>query len=181
METKPATIKKNLPKLEELYSNQEMAIKTNQLQILLNQNPSQNWVKEHPIYKNKYIPIEIQEWLLTMIFTKWWVEILEVKQILNSAVVSLRLFVIDPVSGETLYQDGLGAKDFQLNKDAKTDDFSQLKQNAVMLAVPIAESLAFSDAADKFGRLFGKDLNRKNSMSYDAINDKFDKYKNIED
>jgi len=95
---------------------------------------------------------------------------------LNSAVVTIRLFVIDPTTNEIIHQDGIGAKDFQLNKDAKADDFSQLKQNAVMLAVPIAESLAFSDAADKFGRLFGKDLNRKNSMNYDTINDKFDRY-----
>lgn len=176
METKPVIQKKELPKLEELYTNQDLAIKTNKLQILLNQNPAQNWVKEHPIYKNKYIPIEVQEWLLTVIFTKWWVEVKEVKQILNSAVVTIRLFVVDPTTGETIYQDGVGAKDFQLNKDAKADDFSQLKQNAVMLAVPIAESLAFSDAADKFGRLFGKDLNRKNNMNYDTINDKFDRY-----
>jgi hypothetical protein len=157
-----------------------LALKQSEMQILLNQDPSPTWVKKHPIYKNDYIPIEVQEWLLTMIFTRWWVEILDVKQMLNSAVVTIRLFVIDPITGEKLYQDGIGAHNFQLNEGAKADDFSQLKQNAVMLAVPIAESRAFSDAADKFGKIFGKDLNRKNGMSYDKVVDKFNHEKALD-
>jgi len=172
---------KVLPKIEELYGNTELATKTSQLQILLNQEPSPTWIRKHPTYGNDYIPIEVIEWLLTNIFTKWWVEVKEVKQILNSAVVTIRLFYIDPIEGATHFQDGVGAHNFQLNKDAKADDFSQLKQNAVMLAVPIAESRAISDAADKIGKLFGKDLNRKNGMNYDKIADKFNRYDKLDD
>ena len=169
--------KKNLPKIQELYANTELATKQSQLAILCNQPPAQNWVKKHPMYGNDYIPIEIQEWLLTMIFSKWWVEILNVQQILNSAVVTLRLFVIDPTTGEKMWQDGVGAHNFQLDSGAKATEFEKLKASAVMLAVPIAESRAFSDAADKFGKLFGKDLNRKNGMNYDKLADKFNKEK----
>lgn len=169
--------KRNLPKIQELYHNVELATKQSQLQVLLNQNPSPKWIKKHPLYGNDYIPIEIQEWLMTQIFGRWWVEILDIKQILNGAVVTVRVFVKDPISGEIIHQDGAGAHSFQLNKGAKATDFNELKNESVMLAVPIAESRAFSDAADKFGKIFGKDLNRKNGMNYDKLADKFQKEK----
>lgn len=172
--------KKNLPKIQDLYGNKDLAVRNSQLQTLLNQEPSPTWVKKHPIYNNDYIPIEVIEWLLTSIFTKWWVEVKEVKHILNSAVVTIRLFYIDPISGQEMWQDGVGAHNFQLKQGSKADDFSQLQQNAVMLAVPIAESRAISDAADKIGKLFGKDLNRKNGMNYDKITDRFNHEKALD-
>jgi hypothetical protein len=162
-----------LPAINELYSNTELALKNSELQTLLNQPPSLKWIKKHPIYSNDYIPVEVQEWLLTSIFGNWWVEVRNVTHMLNSAVVTVRVYVVDPISGKEMFQDGVGAHNFQLKAGAKADDFSQLQQNAVILAVPIAETRAFSDAVDKFGKIFGKDLNRKNSMSYDKISDKF--------
>jgi len=169
--------KKNLPKIQDLYQNKELAVKQSEFAILCNQEPHPQWVKKHPLYGNNYIPIEIQEWLMTMIFTRWWVEILDIKQILNGAVVTVRVYAVDPTTGETIHQDGAGAHSFQLNKGAKATDFNELKNESVMLAVPIAESRAFSDAVDKFGKLFGKDLNRKNGMNYDKLADKFNKEK----
>jgi len=169
--------KSNLPKLQDLYNNKELAVKQSQLLVLLNQPPAPVWIKKHPLYGNDYIPIEIQEWLMTQIFGRWWVEILDIKQILNGAVVTIRLYAIDPITGETIHQDGAGAHSFQLNKGAKATDFNELKNESVMLAVPIAESRAFSDAADKFGKIFGKDLNRKNGMNYDKLADKFQQEK----
>jgi hypothetical protein len=171
---------KPLPKLEELYKNVELSSKCSQLQILLNQAPSAAWIKKHPIYKNEYIPIEVIEWLLTSIFIRWWVDIKDIKIMLNSAVVTVRLNYIDPLTGETNYQEGAGADNFQLKSGSKVDDFSQVQPNAVMLAVPIAESRAISDAADKIGKLFGKDLNRKNGKSYDHISDKFNRFQKLE-
>jgi hypothetical protein len=165
--------KKQLPAINDLYTNKDLAVKESQLQILLNQPPAPNWLKKHPTYGNDYIPIEIQEWLLTSIFGRWWVEILSINQMLNSAVVTVRVFVKDPITGEVHHQDGAGAHNFQLDSGAKATEFEKLKNNAVMLAVPIAESRAFSDAVDKFGKIFGKDLNRKNGMNYDKIADKF--------
>ena len=165
--------KKQLPAIKDLYANKELAVKESQLQILLNQPPSGKWIKKHPTYKNDYIPIEVQEWLLTSIFGRWWVEVLNVQHILNAAVVTVRVFAKDPLTGEVWHQDGVGAHNFQLDKGAAADDFSKLKQNALILAVPIAKSRAFSDAVDGFGKIFGKDLNRKNGMNYDKISDKF--------
>ena len=43
-----------------------------------------------------------------------------------------------------------------------------------MMAAPAAESYAIKDAVEKLGKLFGKDLNRKDSMGYDMLGNKFD-------
>jgi hypothetical protein len=40
-----------------------------------------------------------------------------------------------------------------------------------MKSVPAAESYAVKDAAEKIGRIFGKDLNRKDLLTYDSIAD----------
>ena len=38
-----------------------------------------------------------------------------------------------------------------------------------MMAAPSAESFAIKDAAEKLGKIFGKDLNRKDAMAYDSL------------
>jgi hypothetical protein len=35
-----------------------------------------------------------------------------------------------------------------------------------MMALPIAESYAIKDASEKIGKLFGRDLNRKDTMGF---------------
>lgn len=37
-----------------------------------------------------------------------------------------------------------------------------------MKALPTAESYAIKDAAEKLGKLFGKDLNRKDELAFEA-------------
>lgn len=167
--------KSQLPALNDLYSDQDLAIKNNDLNILLNQPPAEKWIKEHPFIKGlKYIPIERIEWLLTSIFTKWWVEIIESKLIGNSVALTIRLFVLDPITGETLHQDGIGASPLQTDKDAGAIEFNRLKSGAVMMAAPAAESYAIKDAAEKFGKLFGKDISRKDQINYANLEQKFD-------
>ena len=67
------------------------------------------------------------------------------------------------------WQDGVGANPLQVNSGKKPMDSDEIKSNAVMLALPIAETNAVKDAADKIGRIFGRDLNRKDTMSYDLL------------
>jgi len=89
-------------------------------------------------------------------------------------VVTVRLHYQNPVDGEMRYQDGIGACPMQTAKDAGATDFSQIKSDAVMKAAPAAESYAIKDAAEKLGKLFGKDLNRKDAFGYSALGNKFD-------
>lgn len=164
-----------LPAIKDIYSESVDVIKENNLNILLNQPPKENWIKQHPIVKNvKYIPIERVEYLLTSIFIKWNVEVKTVQLIANSVVVTIRLHFMNPITNEMEYQDGIGASPLQTDKDAGATDWTRIKSDAVMKSAPAAESFAVKDAAEKIGNLFGKDLNRADRILYDSLAGKFD-------
>lgn len=156
-----------LPTLEELTS--EANIKENNLMVLLNQSPPKVWIKEHPMTKGSYLPIERVEYMLSRIFTKWWLEVRSVTCLANSVVVTVRLYVINPLTNKEEWNDGIGAMAIQTDKGKGAMDWNFAKADGVMKAAPAAESYAFKDAAEKFGKLFGKDLNRKEEIVYDSL------------
>ncbi len=167
MKTKELIIKKNLPTLMELYGNKEAMVKQNELNIILNSPPKKEWVKVHPIAKQNYLPIEIVEYLLTMIYGTWNVEIKKTEILANSIAVTVRLHLKNPLTGEPEFQDGVGAMPIQIKKDSGgAIDFQNMNSNAIQLGLPAAESYAIKDAAEKLGKIFGKDINRKNSVNY---------------
>lgn len=168
---------KKLPTIQELHSDIEMKIKENDFNILMNYDPNPAWVLKHPHGNFHYIPIERVEWLLTRVMIHWHVEIKEVKLLANSVVVTVRLHYSHPVKGD-MFQDGVGAAPLQTAQGAGAIDFNKMKTNAVQLAAPSAESYAVKDAAEKIGRLFGKDINRKDIMSYN-FGDQFDTLENV--
>lgn len=159
-----------VPTLKELTSDTEMTLKQNALAVILNQNPPAQWLAEHPMIRGyKYIPIERVEWLLTRIFQKWWVEIRSTQVVANSVVVTVRLYVINPLTGETDWNDGIGAMPIQTDKGAGASDWNAVKSDGVQKAAPSAESYAIKDAAEKFGKIFGKDVSRKQNMDYNSL------------
>ena len=160
---------RQLPKIQDLHNDLQEAFKTDQLNLLLNQPPKKEWVKDHPFAKNvKYLPIDKVEFMLTKIFGEWRVEILSEGQMFNSVYVKVRLHYKRPTDGEWSFHDGLGAVGVQTDKGASASDLNAIKQDAIMKALPAAESYAVKDAAEKLGVLFGKDLNRKETMAYEA-------------
>lgn len=159
--------KKQLPSLVELHHDHEVAFKNDQLNLLLNQPVPHQWVKDHPFAKNvKYIPIEKVEFLLTRIFQEWRVEVIDFKQMFNAVSCHVRLHYKNPISGEWSFHDGLGAVGIQTDAGKSASDLNAIKQNAIMLALPAAESYAVKDAAEKLGELFGKNLNRKETLAF---------------
>lgn len=176
MSTELTTIKKRpLPKIDELYKDVSLVSQQNELNRLLNCEPKKEWVRQHPFASNvTYMPISVIEYLLTSIFVKWRVEIKEVKLVANSCVCIIRLHVQDPVTGEWDWQDGIGATPIQTSKGSPATDFNNVLTDAVMKSAPSAESYAVKDAAEKFGKLFGKDLNRKDFLSYTSLDGKLD-------
>jgi hypothetical protein len=147
---------------------------------LLNQTPQKTWIKKHPLYSNDYLPIDKVEFLLTCFFQTWRVEIKQVFQIANSVCVTVRLFYKNPDTGEMDWQDGGGAAPMQVNSKSNPMDSNEIKSNAVMLALPIAETNAVKDAADKIGKIFGRDLNRKDTLGYEVLVKDFSNAKIIE-
>lgn len=180
-EKKPETavVTYKLPTLQELYSGaEELAVSQNSMNVLLNQPPKKEWIKEHPTAKKQvngawvpveYIPIERVEYLLTRLFIHWWFEIKAVQLIANSVEVHGTLHYKNQITGEWEQQDGVGAAPLQTDAGLKASDFSAIKSNAVQLAAPAAKSYAIKDAADCIGKLFGKDLNRADQIAYDNL------------
>ncbi len=160
-----------LPTIQELHHAPDVAFKQDSLNYLLNQQPQQQWIKQHPFAKGvNYLPIDKVEFLLVRIFGGYEVEVIDTKQLLNSIAVHIRLKVKNPVTGEIITQDGLGAVGVQTNAGASASDLGAIKQDAVMKALPAAESYAIKDAAEKLGQLFGGNLNRKDIMNVESYN-----------
>lgn len=147
----------------------EKLVQRDQFLAVVNTPPPNKLIKEHPFAKGvKYLPIETVELLLTRLFQEWHVEIKDTKQLLNSLSVTVRLHYKDPIDGEYRWQDGVGAVPAKTNKGAAASDMSAILSDAVMTGLPAAESFAVKDAAEKIGKLFGKDLNRKDSAAFTA-------------
>lgn len=166
-----------LPSLADLNQDVQAAFKNDQLNFLLNQEPNQNWIKEHPMTKTRYLPIDKVEFMLTKIFQRWSVEVVSYCQLFQSVAVHVRLKVENPLDGTFIVHDGLGACAIQVDKNESAADLSKIKSAAVMMALPAAESYAIKDAAEKLGKLFGKDLNRKDTVNVDVYAKMADRWK----
>lgn len=114
----------------------------------------------------RYIPIDKVEMMLTKIFQQWRVEILGSGQLLNAVYVNIRLHYKHPISGDWSFQDGTGAMAIQVDKGKNASDLGAIKSNAIMLGLPAAKSYAIKDAAENIGKVFGRDLNRKDTMAF---------------
>lgn len=155
-----AKIVNDLGKLEEYESGDEFL-------KVVNTNPPTTFIKEHPLAKGvKYMPIDKVELLLTMIFQQWNVEVLREGVMLNSVYVTVRVNYKHPISGEWTHQDGVGAVAIQVDKGHDASELAFIKSNAIMLGLPSAKSYAIKDAAENIGKLFGRDLNRKDTMAF---------------
>ena len=159
--------KQNLPTIAELTGDVELALKNDQLNLLLNQAPPQNWVKTHPYIKgHNYLPIDKVELMLKRIFKRYRIEITGQGIAFNGVWVTVRLHYQNPIDGVWDYHDGIGAMQLQTKAGTSPADLININNGAVSMAFPIAKTLAIEDAADMFGKLFGADLNRKDTLNY---------------
>lgn len=158
----------SLPTIQDLHEdNALVSYKNDQLNLLLNQEPKKEWVKEHPFVKGyKYIPIDKVEFMLRKIFKKYKIEITGQGTSFNGVWVTVRVHYFNPVENEMLFHDGIGAMQLQTAKGTSPADLANINNGALSMAYPIAKTLAIKDACDHFGKLFGCDLNRKDTMAF---------------
>ena len=158
----------NLPTIQELHEeNALVSYKNDQLNLLLNQEPKKEWIKEHPFVKgHKYIPIDKVEFMLRKIFKKYSIEITGQGTSFNGVWVTVRVHYFHPTEATMMYHDGIGAVQLQTAKGTSPADLANINNGALSMAYPIAKTLAIKDACDHFGKLFGCDLNRKDTMAF---------------
>lgn len=175
------TTKLTLPTLQELTDDKELALKNDALNYLLNQDVPIQWVKKHPFVSVKingqntpleYIPVERTKLLLTQIFQVWESEIIDYKVLFNAVSVQVRLKVRNPLNGEWITHDGVGAVDVQTKSGASASDLAQIVPSAVMKALPAAASYALKNAAEKLGSIFGGNLQKYDISPFTPLYDK---------
>lgn len=169
-----------LPTLKELHHDVEVAFKNDALNALLANNPPKEWIKSHDFVsikvngkneKLQYITVEKVKFLLTKIFQEWSSEIIDYKPLFNSVAVHVRLKVKNPITGEWITHDGVGAVDVQTKSGASPADLSQINSSAVMKALPAAASYALKNAAEKLGAIFGGNLQKTDIVAFSPAYD----------
>lgn len=167
MSTEVKLHESKLPTLQELYGNPEEAFKSDQLSVVLNQQPPASWIKVHPFIKGyKYLPIDKIEYLLKRIFKRYRIEVLREGNSFNGVYVVVRVHYLHPITNEWDYHDGIGAVQLQTASGKSAADLGNINNGAISMAFPIAKTIAIKDACDHFGTTFGSDLNRKDTLTY---------------
>lgn len=137
------------------------------LKQILNVEPPAKWVRENPYARGvKYLPIDKVELMLDTIFQEWRSEIKSVSQLAQSVVCVVRVHYRNPVTGEWSFCDGVGATPLKTDKGYDAADMAHIKSDAVSTGAPAAESYAIKDAAEHLGKIFGRDLNRSDTVSF---------------
>ena len=159
-----------LPTITELQKNSVQLPKEQKAVVsLMNQDPPKEWVMKNKYANNSnYLPIDKVEFLLNSIFPcAHKIEIMDKGVAFNAVYVSVRVHYVDLISGQWMFHDGIGAKEIQVEAGASPADLNKINPSAVAMAFPIAEVEAIKDACHKLGRIFGSDLNRKDTALYE--------------
>lgn len=184
-ENLPAVIKFKAPKLQEVVEKSEIAFKNDEFKTYLNQDAPKKWLKEHPTATKKkrlpngsiqevpaeFLPIDKHEILLDTIFQQWKVEVLQVGIMFHSIYCTVRVHYLNPITHEWMFHDGVGAVKAQ--SDAKKEfSADTIKASAVQIGLPAAKSYAIKDATEHLGKLFGRDINRADTMAFEGAYNK---------
>lgn len=165
-----------VPRYSDLISKSDSDFKNDELNLLLNTPPPNEWIKKHPYIKNhNYLPIDKIEYLLRAIFGQYKVEITGQGHCFNGVWVTVRVHYVNPVTKEWMWHDGIGSIELQVKKGHSASDLANINNGALSMAFPIAKTLAVKDACDMFGKLFGSDLNRESSIDYFNTENPIDK------
>jgi len=156
-----------LPKIADLTKEVGEAHKNDELNLLLNQNPPEKWVKAHPYIKGyQYLPIDKVELMLRRIFKQFSIEVVDQGNSFNGVWVVARVHYLHPVTHEWSFHDGIGAEALQTKSGESPADLANINNGALAMAYPIAKSRAVKNACAQFGKLFGSDLNREDTLQF---------------
>lgn len=171
--------KYKLPTLSELHSgNLQLAGRAEELNALLNAQPKPEWIREHPFIKgHKYLPIAVIEFLLRSIFKRYSVEVTGQGTAFNGVWVTVRIHYYNPASMAMEFVDGIGASQLQTAKGTSPADLANINNGAISMAFPLAKTLAVKDAAGSLGKIFGADIDRKDTIQHTVDVDTIDRYK----
>ena len=152
-------------------------------QQMLNTAPDQTGIESTPDGKALTLVVShVETTLDEMFFGHWRTENFKWERIANEVVGSLDLVVIHPITGYELRRTGAGSIVIMVDKvpsHISSDPIERnrwalnadnKKPNALDLAFPKLKTECLKNAAVSFGKLLGRDLNRKNVDFYKPFN-----------
>jgi hypothetical protein len=142
----------------------------------LNIQPGENEIQVNKAANNsRYLPISFTETKLDEIFAGLWnFELKSYQVVANEIIATGVLSVFHPVAKMWLHRSGTAAVTIQQRseKNGGTGRISNIDdkiRNTLVKDFPHLESEVLKSAAKKFGKIFGRDLNRQFEDSYSPI------------
>lgn len=134
---------------------------------LLNQEPDKKMIrKNNQAGGALYLPISYLEMTLDEIYMGLWkMEDGQMQVVANEFVVTVQVSVFHPILKEWITRTGIGAVPIQQRRDSSITDMDAKIKNALQKNAPAAKALAFKNACKTLGKVFGRDLNRKDEDS----------------
>ncbi|MFO0204151.1 MAG: hypothetical protein ACK528_13590, partial [Alphaproteobacteria bacterium] len=150
-------------------------------QQMLNGTPDVAGIEKTPDLKAQTLVIShVETTLDEMFFGHWRTENFKWERMANEVVGSIDLVVIHPISGYELRRSGAASIVIMVDRAPQNLDniernrwalnADNKKPNALDLAFPKLKTECIKNAALSLGKLFGRDLNRKNFDVYKAFN-----------
>jgi len=146
-------------------------------QQMLNAEPDELGIESTPDKKARTLVVSHVEMTLDeLFFGQWKTENFKWAVIANEVQASMELVVIHPISGYELRRTGAASVIIMVDKVPDTVTGSDRnrwalnpdnkKSNALDLAFPKLKAECLKNAALSFGKVFGRDLNRRNKDIY---------------
>lgn len=136
----------------------------------LNREPAENELGRTPDGKAKTLPISFVEMTLDeYFFGLWETKGFQWTVIANEVVGSIELTITHPISGEKLTRSGAAAIQIMVNAGTNALDVNNKKSNALDMGFPKLKAECVKNAAQSLGKLFGRDLNRKQADVFKPI------------
>ena len=150
-------------------------------QQMLNSTPDVAGIEKTPDLKAQTLVIShVETTLDEMFFGHWRTENFKWERMANEVVGSIDLVVIHPISGYEIRRSGAASIIIMVDRAPQNLDnvernrwalnADNKKPNALDLAFPKLKTECIKNAALSLGKLFGRDLNRKNFDVYKAFN-----------
>lgn len=138
-----------------------MTLTSKEIEARLSRKPHPKAIKVRD--GRPYVPISSIEKQLDMLFGVFGWQTSELKTIvvINEVCGSLELQVKNPDTGEWITRHGMAAVQVQMTKDSSVLDAGSKIKNAMEKMFPKLKSDCISNAAQGLGKLFGRDLARK--------------------
>ena len=151
------------------YSKDEtLRIQLQEFTKRLNADPNPEEFDMTPDGKARTLPISFVEMTLDEIFLGQWESTQpRFQQIFNEVVGTVELTVWHPITGRKITRSGWASVVITQDKDAQVSDFNMTKKkNALDLSFPKLGAEALKNAARSFGKIFGRDINRKKQDTF---------------